>query len=105
MRQTAPASPPLSRSVGWRRCVSDAVNKRICLGVGVSRLGLCRFSGRVFAVGRCGGWLLGSGRAGKMADRQIGILGMEVYFPTTFVEQADLGSSLLTMTGKETVRG
>ena len=56
-------------------------------------------------MGRCGGWLLGYGRAGKMADRQIGILGMEVYFPTTFVEQADLGSSLLTMTGKETVRG
>ena len=35
-----------------------------------------------------------------MADRQIGILGMEVYFPTTFVEQADLGASLLTMNGK-----
>ena len=28
-----------------------------------------------------------------MADRQIGILGMEIYFPTTFVEQADLGES------------
>ena len=40
-----------------------------------------------------------------MADRQIGILGMEVYFPTTFVEQADLGALLLTMTGKQTVRG
>ena len=39
-----------------------------------------------------------SGSAGKMAGRQIGILGMEVYFPTTFVEQADLGALLLTIT-------
>ena len=32
-------------------------------------------------------------RSGEMADRKIGILGLEVYFPTTFVEQADLGES------------
>jgi hypothetical protein len=28
-----------------------------------------------------------------MADKQIGVLGMEVYFPTTYVEQADLGEN------------
>ena len=46
-----------------------------------------------------------TGSAGKMAGRQIGILGMEVYFPTTFVEQADLGALLLTITVQGAGRG
>jgi hypothetical protein len=32
-----------------------------------------------------------------MADKQIGVLGMEVYFPTTYVEQADLGENRATL--------
>lgn len=38
-----------------------------------------------------------------MADRGIGVLGMEVYFPTTFVEQADLEKYDGVSAGKYTI--
>ena len=38
-----------------------------------------------------------------MADRGIGVLGMEVYFPTTFVEQADLEKYDGVSEGKYTI--